>query len=237
MLKIGIIGLGRRSTAHIDGIRKSGKAVITAICDIDEKALNEAGDSLGIPQDRRFTDYKKLVDCPDVEAVEIVTPNYLHVPMATYAANCGKHFEVEKPLSTKYGSDIDDLISLAKSKELTGMMCFTYRFKPAVRYAKHLIDEGKLGKLINVNIQYLQSGAFIKNRPLEWRFQKELSGSGALADLGVHLIDLTRFLLGEFKSVYAIMATVVKERLKLDGSGYAPVDVDDITSLYYIIIV
>lgn len=230
MLKIGIIGVGRRSGGHIEGIRISGKAVVTAICDINEKMLNEVGDRLGIPKNRRFTDYKALVDCSDVEAVEICTPNYLHVPMALYAAKAGKPVEVEKPLAASYNDEVDELTELLQKGNIVNMMCFSYRFKPAVRYAKHLIDEGKLGKLINVNIEYLQSGAFIKDRPLEWRFEKELAGSGALADLGVHLIDLTRFLLGEFESVCSMMTTVIKERLKLDGSGYAPVTVDDITS-------
>ena len=230
MLKIGIIGVGRRSGGHIEGIQRSGKALVTAICDIDEKVLNEVGNRLGIPENKRFTDYKALVDCADVDAVEICTPNYLHVPMALYAAKAGKPVEVEKPLTASYNDDVDKLTELVEKNNIVNMMCFSYRFKPAVRYAKHLIDEGKLGKLINVNIEYLQSGAFIKNRPLEWRFDKDLAGSGALADLGVHLIDLTRFLLGEFESVCSMMTTVIKERIKLDGSGYAPVTVDDITS-------
>ena len=184
MLKIGIIGVGRRSGGHIEGIRISGKAVVTAICDINEKVLNEVGDRLGIPGNRRFTDYKALVDCSDVEAVERCTPNYLHVPMALYAAKAGKPVEVEKPLAASYNDEVDELTELLQKGNIVNMMCFSYRFKPAVRYAKHLIDEGKLGKLINVNIEYLQSGAFIKDRPLEWRFEKELAGSGALADLG-----------------------------------------------------
>lgn len=109
-------------------------------------------------------------------------------------------------------------------------MCFTYRFMPAVRYAKHLLEEGRLGKLINVNVEYLQSGTFIPGRRLEWRFVKEFAGSGTLGDLGVHLIDMTRFLVGDFQSVYAISNTVVKERKKLDSEEYAPVDTDDLTA-------
>lgn len=230
MLKIGIIGVGRISAVHIAGIKAAGNSVITAICDIDEQKLKTVGDSLDIPSEYRFTDYKDLIKCSEVDAVEICTPNYLHVPMAIAAVKAGKPIEVEKPLSTDCNDDVKTLLDLIKEKNVVNMMCFSYRFFPAVRYAKHLIEKGLLGKIINVNIEYLQSGAFIPNRRLEWRFVKEYAGSGALADLGVHLIDMTRFLIGDFKSVSAMSSTVIKERMKLDSDEYAPVLVDDITS-------
>ena len=230
MLKIGIIGMGRISAVHIDGIKKAGTAQITAVCDIDESKLKAAGDELGIPEEFRFTDYHDLIACPEVEAVEICTPNYLHVPMATAAVKAGKPVNVEKPLGISYSDGIPELLDAIKENNVTNMMCFSYRFIPAVRYAKHLIDEGKLGKIVNVNIEYLQSGVFIPGRRLEWRFVKEYAGSGSLADLGVHLIDMTRFLLGDFKSVCAMSSTVVDKRMKLDSDEYAPVEVDDVTS-------
>ena len=230
MLKIGIIGVGRISAVHIAGIKRAGTANITAICDIDESKLKSVGDQLGIPEEYRFTDYHDLIACSEVEAVEICTPNYLHVPMATDVVKAGKPVNVEKPLGTAYENGIPELLEALKEHPVTNMTCFSYRFMPAVRYAKHLIDEGKLGKIINVNIEYLQSGVFIPGRRLEWRFVKEYAGSGTLADLGVHLIDMTRFLLGDFKSVCAMSSTVVDKRMKLDSDEYAPVEVDDITS-------
>ncbi len=230
MLKIGIIGVGRISGNHIEGIQRYGKAVITAICDINEQRLKEVGDELSIPEEYRFTDYHDLINCSEVEAVEICTPNYLHVPMATAAAKAGKPVEVEKPLGISAVDGVDELMSAIDQNQVVNMMCFSYRFKDAVRYAKHLIEKGMLGKLLNVNIQYRQSGVFIPGRRLEWRFIKEFAGSGALADLGVHLIDMTRFLIGDFKSVCAMQSTVVKERQKEDSDEFAPVLVDDITS-------
>ena len=230
MVKIGIIGLGRISSRHITGIQESGKAVITAICDIDEEKLKTVGDTLGIPEEYRFTDYNDLINCDEVEAVEICTPNYLHVPMATAVAKAKKSVEVEKPLGISATDGIDELMKAIDENGVVNMMNFSYRFMNAVRYAKHLIEDGKLGTLLNVNIEYLQSGVFIPGRRLEWRFVKEFAGSGTLADLGVHLIDMTRFLIGDFKSVCAMQKTVVKERMKLDSDEYAPVKVDDITS-------
>ncbi|MEE0883840.1 MAG: Gfo/Idh/MocA family oxidoreductase [Faecalimonas sp.] len=230
MVKLGIIGVGRISNVHIAGIKEAGTAQITAICDVDEEKLKTAGEQLGIPEEYRFKDYHDLINCPEVEAVEICTPNYLHVPMAIDVVKAGKPVEVEKPLGISSNEGIPELMAAIEEKKVPNMMCFSYRFMPAVRYAKHLIEEGKLGKIINVNIEYLQSGVFIPNRRLEWRFVKEYAGSGALADLGVHLIDMTRFLVGEFKSICALKSTVVDKRMKLDSDEYAPVEVDDITS-------
>lgn len=230
MVRIGIIGLGRISASHIDGIKKAGGAEITAICDIDSEKLQTIGDTLCIPESHRFTDYHDLICCPEVDAVEICTPNYLHVPMAIDAAKAGKHVQVEKPIGISSTDGIDQLLAAVEENGVVNMMDFSYRFRAAVRYAKHLLEQGKLGKLLNVNIEYLQSGVFIPGRRLEWRFVKEYAGSGTLADLGVHLIDMTRFLIGDFQSVCAMQSTVVKERMKLDSDEYAPVLVDDITS-------
>ena len=101
------------------------------------------------------------------------------------------------------------------------MMCFSYRFMPAVRYAKHLVEAGAIGSIVGLNVAYLKNSAYWEGRPLEWRFEKEKAGSGVVGDLGVHLIDMTRFLVGEFKSVFAMQNTVVKDRQKLDSEEQA----------------
>ena len=230
MVKVGIIGMGRISAVHIDGLKNVKDAKITAICDIDGEKLNAAGDRLGIPEEYRFKDYKELIACPEVQAVEICTPNYLHVPMALDAVKAGKPVNIEKPLGIACNEQMTELLAEIEESGIANMMCFSYRFRHAVRYAKHLIDSGRLGKIVNVNIEYLQSGVFIPGRRLEWRFVKEYAGSGTLADLGVHLIDMTRFLLGDFSSICAMSSTVVDKRMKLDSDEYAPVEVDDITS-------
>ncbi len=230
MVNIGIVGCGGISKVHIKGLMAVEDAKIVAICDIVESKLQTVGDELGIPEKYRFLNYMDLINCPEVDAVEICTPNYLHVPIALEAAKVGKPVEIEKPLSTTYAHGVQALMDVINEKKLPNMMCFSYRFMPAVRYAKHLIDSGEMGEIFNVNIEYLQSGVLIPGRRLEWRFVKEYAGSGTLADLGVHLIDMTRFLIGDFKSVYAMQKTVVKERQKLDSDEFAPVYVDDITS-------
>ena len=229
MVRIGIIGIGGISAKHIKELKTLPDAEIVAICDIDEKKLESVGESLGIPKTRRFIDYKKLVDADFVDAVEICTPNYLHVPMAKYVLERGKHVEVEKPLSIN-SEGIPELLALAKEKNVANMMCFSYRFYPAVRYAKKLISDGILGKIINVGVEYLKDSAFFEGRRLEWRFVKEYAGSGVLGDLGVHLIDMTRFLVGDFESVYAMKNIIVDKRKRLDSEEIADVETDDIIS-------
>ena len=229
MLKIGIIGLGGISGKHIKEIQESPKAEIRAICDIDEKKLNTVGDRLGIPAQYRFTDYRALIACPEVEAVEICTPNYLHIPMAMEVVKAGKALEVEKPLSVSYDG-VDTLLQAIEEKKIVNMTCFSYRFLPAVRYAKHLIETGKLGKIINVDVAYLKSSGFWAGRRLDWRFVKEYAGCGVIGDLGVHLIDMTRFLVGDFESVYASTEIVVKQRQKLDSDEYAAVETEDLAA-------
>ncbi|MGN0178603.1 MAG: Gfo/Idh/MocA family protein [Monoglobaceae bacterium] len=225
-LRIGIIGTGRISVAHIGGIKESRNGVITAICDIDEEKLNKTGDSLGIPQEYRFKNYMDLINCDIVDAVEICTPNYLHVPMAAEVVKAGKPVNIEKPLSCTC-DDVHILTDELEKNPQPNMMCFSYRFYPAVRFAKYIIDKGMLGEVVTVSIEYLQSGSFIEGRRLEWRFDKKLSGTGAIGDLGVHLIDMTRYLLGDITGVSARKGTVVKKRMKLDSDEWADVTTDD----------
>ena len=229
MLKIGIIGLGGVAKKHIREILKSKDAQICAICDIDEAKLQSVGDRLEIPQTYRFTDYRALIACSEVEAVEICTPNYLHIPMAMEVVKAGKALEVEKPLSVDYRG-VDELVQAIEEKGIVNMTCFSYRFMPAVRYAKHLIEAGKLGKIINVDVAYLKSSGFWAGRRLDWRFVKEYAGCGVIGDLGVHLIDMVRYLVGDFKSVYASTEIVVKQRQKLDSDEYANVETEDLAS-------
>ena len=225
--RIGIIGIGNIARGvHVEQLKKLGNASVTAICDIDENKLSEAGTELNIDASHRFTDYHELIGCADVDAVEICTPNYLHVEMAKAALEAGKPVNIEKPLSVDYGTaaELDEIL---KDTCLPAMMCFSYRFMPAVRFAKWILEQGMLGDIVNADIAYLKSSAFIKERKLEWRFIKEYAGSGVLGDLGVHLIDMTRFLLGEIDSVCGHTDIVVRKRQKIDSDETGDVTTDD----------
>ena len=227
MKRIGIIGCGGIANGkHIPELLKVSGCKITALCDINETALNQTAERLGIDEEHRFTDYKALVDCGDIDAVEICTPNYLHVPIAEYAVSKGFPINIEKPLALD-SDEAERLGKLMAEKSVQGMMCFSYRFFPAVRYAKYILDKGLIGKVVSVNVEYLKSSAFWEGRRLDWRFVKKYAGTGVLGDLGVHLIDMTQLLVGDIKSVSAMAGIIVKQRLKLDCDELADVETDD----------
>ncbi len=226
MINVGIIGLGRISSKHIGDCSASKDARVAAVCDIDTGKLNSKGEELGIDLAHRFERYQDLIACPDVDAVEICTPNYLHCEMAAAAARAGKPFLVEKPLDVSLEAT-ETLRDALSENNVPNMVCFSHRLKSAVRFAKEIIDQGMLGEIFTVNVAYLQSGVLIPGRRLEWRFDKPKTGSGALADLGSHLLDMAMLLNGGITSVSAQTGTAVKKRKRLDSEEYADVLVDD----------
>lgn len=232
-VRVGIIGVGSIATGvHIPQLLKVKEAKITAICDIDEAKLHKMGEELAIPAAQRYVDYMDLINDEEVDAVEVCTPNYLHVPISVAVLKAGKHLNVEKPLSIDYESvkPLEEALKECDLDKQIAMTCFSYRFRPAVRYAKWIIEQGMLGQIVNASVEYLKDSAFVAGRRLEWRFVKELAGTGVLGDLGVHLIDMTRLLLGDFKSLTGHTEILVKERLKPDGSEMGKVETDDYCS-------
>ena len=229
MVRIGIVGCGGIANGkHIGSLLrvKEDEAKITAICDIDEGALQRTGDRLGLPENRRFKDYHDLIACEDVDAVEVCTPNYIHVEIATAAVKADKPIHVEKPLSISVEM-AQPLVEALKEHPVKNMMCFSYRYHAATRYAKHLLEEGVIGTPLSVNVSYWKDSALWPGRKLEWRFVKEYAGTGVLGDLGAHLVDMTRFLIGDFEEICSVVGTVVKSRQKLDSDEFAPVETDD----------
>ncbi|MGN1129481.1 MAG: Gfo/Idh/MocA family protein [Candidatus Flemingiibacterium sp.] len=225
-IRVGLIGCGGISGAHLPQLRDAEGCKIRALCDINKDRLNAAGDKYGVPAERRFTDYRDLISHPEVDAVDICTPNCLHVPMAEAAVEAGKPFCCEKPLGVSYDETLK-LKELADAKGIKSMVCFSYRFKPAVRYAKYLVDRGDIGNVISIYAQYFKSSAFMKDRPLDWRFVGHDARYGVSGDLGVHILDLASFLAGDVTAVTADLGIAVKERKRIGSDEIAPVETDD----------
>lgn len=228
-IRVGEVGLGGISTGvHLPGIDRSPDLELTAICDIDEAALKACQEKYGIDDAHCFRSYQDLIACPDVDAVDIATPNDVHFEIAKAAIEAGKPYSLEKPI-TMNSAQADELARLTKEKGLRNMICFSYRFKAAARYARDLVARGLLGEIYHVDMQYFQAwGLPDKNTPLVWRFVKERTGSGALGDLGCHGLDLVRFVTGrEYTKVVGHAGTYVGERAREDGGGSGKVDVDD----------
>ncbi|TDF95769.1 Gfo/Idh/MocA family protein [Paenibacillus piri] len=225
VLRMGVIGTGGISNTHIKGILRSDNLELAAISDVQEAQLQKCGEQYGVAPENRHLDYKELLSRPDIDAVSICTPNFVHYEIAKEAILHGKPFLLEKPVAMNE-AEARELRDLALERKVKSMVAFSYRYKAAARYAKFLIEQGHLGKINHIYGQYLQSWG-LKDAPLVWRLSKKHSGSGALGDLGSHMLDLTRFLVGEITEL-TCDAGVITEQRKLPGSDdFGQVDVDD----------
>lgn len=165
------------------------------------------------------TDWEQLVASPEIGLVDVVTPNYMHAPVAAAAVAAGKHCCCEKPLAGTL-DDARQMVKAAKKANVKTFVWFNYRRCPAVALAHRLVKQGKLGEIRHVRATYLQDWAN-ESVPLLWRFDKDPAGSGAHGDLNAHIIDMTRFVTGQeiTEVAGAIAETFIKKRKKLVGTG------------------
>lgn len=174
-----------------------------------------------------YEDYRALIRAPQVQVVDCSLPNDLHAPVIREALSAGRPVLCEKPLTL----DAEEARELARLAQRSGAqvgMMFQYRFVPAIMQARRLIESGALGAIYSFRMEYLHSGYQDPERPIGWRMQRGRAGGGALADLGSHLIDLVRYLLGEPDSVRALLRTWVRERpLERGAAQKGEVTVDD----------
>jgi predicted dehydrogenase len=163
------------------------------------------------------TDWESLVRSPEIGLVDIVTPNYMHAPVARAAIAAGKPVSCEKPIAGSL-ADARAMVEAAKAAKVKTFVWFNYRRCPAVAFAHQLVKSGKLGRLYHVRAAYLQDWAG-ESVPLLWRFDKKLAGSGAHGDLNAHIVDMTRFVTGEeiTEVAGAIAETFIKERALMTG--------------------
>jgi predicted dehydrogenase len=221
MLGYGLMGRAHASAYRsVSHVRHSPPLApeLVAICGRDERALAQAARDYGFAG--ITTDWRALVADERVELFDNGGPNDVHAEPTTAAARAGKHVLCEKPL----GRTAEESYEMWQSVEDAGVMhmCgFNYRFVPAVRLARELIETGELGDVYHYRARYLKETRFDQALPMRWRFSRQVAGSGAVGDFGSHLVDLARYLVGEPASVTAATRTFVAER-----SG-VPVDVED----------
>jgi predicted dehydrogenase len=228
--RIGLIGLGGMAQAHIRQAAESGRFVFAAVSDVNAEPLNRVGDQLGIPADKRYTDFVRLIEDPEVDAVVSVTPNHVHADIVRACLRARKPFMAEKPFTRVFAEAVP-LLELYKQHPVPAMIGFSYRYIPAFRYVRELVQGGKLGAVRSFSIQYLQGwGAARYHCPYVWRFDRKVTGTGALGDLGSHMIDMARFLFGEFRELSAQLRTIIPERPDPATGEMTQVEVDDFAS-------
>src|SRR5947208_3944141 len=209
-----MLGYAFMGKAHSNAFRKIAyvtwlpplKPRLVAIAGRDAAAVAAAARRYGF--ERSTTRWEELVADPAIGLFDNLGPNDMHAAPTIAAAEAGKHVVCEKPL----GRDADESYDIWKRVEATGVkhLCaFNYRFVPAVRLAREMIDAGELGEIRHFRGRYLQDWA--DDPALDtWRFSPEDAGSGALGDIGTHVIDLARFLNGEVASVSGVVKTFVE---------------------------
>ena len=197
---------------------------LVAVAGRHEAAVAEAARRYGY--ERYYTDWREMLEDDAVQLFDNGGPNDAHAEPSIAAAQAGKHVFCEKPLA-RSAEEAKGMLDAVEHAGVKHMVAFNYRFVPAIRQARKLIESGALGKIYHYRAVYLQEWIMPHyETPMIWRLDKEAAGSGALGDLGAHIIDLGRYLVGEMKSVSAMTRTFIDQRPTGDG-GMGTVDVDD----------
>ncbi len=238
---VGLVGYKFMGRAHSVAYRQAAAffpdlplvPVMRAICGRNAAGVEAAAAQLGWQSYE--TDWRALIARDDIGLIDISTPGDSHAEIAVAAAEAGKHVWCEKPLA----NTLDEARAMVAAVERAGVVNFVnfnYRRVPAVQLAKQLIDQGFVGAIRHWRAVYLQDWIVDPQFPLVWRLQKDQAGSGALGDIGAHILDLARFLVGEITSVCGMLTTFITERplpeasAGLEASGAAAhgtVTVDD----------
>lgn len=228
--RVGIIGLGGIGDYHMNNLAKIGNATVAAICDVNAKAVEQAGNRLNLPAEKRYSDFKAIIADPDIDFLISGVSNKFHYDILKCAIEHGKPIFSEKPF-TRTIEEADELLSLYEQNPIPCMIGFSYRYRPCFKYVKQLVTDGSLGQIRHIAAHYLQEeNAPMFNKEYTWRFNKDMAGSGILADIGSHMVDAARFFVGEFTQVSGMMTTFTDRRLDKRTGEYAEVDVDDFTS-------
>ena len=214
---IGMLGYAFMGKAHSNALKKLPYMMyppvaipkLVAIAGRNKEAVEEAAKRYGYA--KAYTDWRAMVDDPEVEVFDNSGPNNVHTEPNLYAAKAGKHIISEKPLG-RNAEESYEMWQAVKKAKIKHQVAFNYRFVPAIRLVKNLIDQGKLGRIYHFRASYLQEWIADENFPMVWRLDAKQAGSGALGDLGSHIIDIARFLVGEPKSLMARTGTFIKER-------------------------
>jgi predicted dehydrogenase len=220
LLRVGMVGYAFMGAAHSQAWRTVNRVFdlplhvrMTAVCGRDEANVAAAAARLGWQE--HTTDWRSLVARDDIDLIDVCTPGDSHAEIALAALAAGKHVLCEKPLANTI-AEARQMAAAAVRAEAAGIrsMCgFNYRRVPAVSLMRRMVADGRIGDIRHIRAAYLQDWITDPQFPLVWRLQKDKAGSGALGDIGAHIIDLTQFVSGQsITGVTALTETFVKER-------------------------
>lgn len=209
-IKIGVIGAGAiANNAHINNYQELPHVDVIAISDVNKERAEKTAQKFNIPH--VYTDEMELLKRDDIDAVSICTPNHQHASQSIKAMEYGKHVLVEKPISISL-KEADKMIKASEEAERLLMVGFTHRFFEHNMFVKQQLEKGVIGKPLNYRIRFAHRGPYESwNAKSDWFFDNQQAGGGALLDMGIHALDLLRYLGGEFKSIQGTLDTLVHD--------------------------
>ena len=238
-INVALIGhkfMGRAHTHAITDIPiffNPGVEIVKKIICSNEESVKEIGTRWG--WEKSTLDWHEIIEDKEIDVVDIAAPSKIHAEVAIAAANAKKHVFCEKPLALNL-EDAERMVKAVEDNGVINMIGFNYRRVPSLVLAKQIIDEGRIGDIYHFRAIWQQSFLVNPNFPLAWRMQKKLAGYGSHGDLGAHIIDIARYLVGEIEEVCCIQQTFVNQRPKpifedglvaIAGTEMGEVDVDD----------
>jgi predicted dehydrogenase len=217
VMNVAMIGGGFMGKAHAMAYASMPMFFWPAPAIPHRKVVVDVTDGMAEEARRRYgfeeasSDWHAVVNRPDIDIVDICTPNNVHAEIAIAAAKAGKHIICEKPLARTV-EEARAMNDAVKAAGVIHMVAFNYRRTPAVALAKKYIEEGRIGRILNFRGTYLQDWSADPDSPLSWRFQKKIAGSGSVGDIATHVVDLAHYLVGPIAEVSALTTTYNKTR-------------------------
>jgi predicted dehydrogenase len=222
---VAVVGAGV-GEEYVRAFAREPDAEVVAVCARSEGSARRVADAHGVRG--RYTSYQALLEREAPDIVVVATPNYLHHPVSIAALESGAHVACEKPL----GLTLAEAVGMAERAEELGrrnLATFTWRFLPAARRVKELLDEGFVGEPYHAYARYHVRGWGDPKGPMRWQYDAASAGSGSLGNLGSHAIHLVEWWLGDVRRLAAVATTAIAERRA--GNGTASVSVDDTCGL------
>ena len=234
-LRVGMIGYGFMGRTHSNAYKRLNdffpvqhRPVLKAVCARDPKKAQAFADVWGY--ERVETDWRKVVNAPDIDLIDIGSPNDTHYEIAMAAAKAGKMVLCEKPLAMDV-KQAEAMVKAVEKAKVPNMVWFNYRRVPAIALAKQIVDEGRIGRAFHYRATYLQDWTIAEDVPQGgaglWRLDAKVAGSGVTGDLLAHSIDTAMWINGPITRVVAKTETFVKQRKHAVSGKVEPVKIDD----------
>jgi predicted dehydrogenase len=214
---VAVIGAGMAGRAHASGYRSASTIFEPDLPEVRLVAIADAHEPFAVDAAKRYgyeraeTSWEAIVDAPDIDAVSVVVANYLHRPIVEALLGAGKHVLCEKPLAPTV-ADAEAMVTAAQKADRVAAVGFTFRRSSAINAMLQQVAEGELGRVLHFNGHYWCDYGFDPNAPMSWRYKGE-PGSGALADIGSHLVDLGEYFCGPVETVRGtVLSTLIPDR-------------------------